>query len=341
MSFDSGEMHNLLKGVSRSFYLTLRVLPQSINMPLSVAYLLARATDTIADTGLIDIERRREALLHFREVILRTCDDQSCNFLAFGDLAQANSGTPAERELLANTGDVLDALSSLPAPDRVLIQAVMNAIIHGQELDLIRFGSASSTQIISLNSDAELDEYTYSVAGCVGAFWTKVCRAHLISKADLNDEAFVSNGIRYGKGLQLVNILRDLPKDLRQGRCYIPTNRLSEIGLSPQDLLDTAAMDRFRPLYDMYLQLAEEHLSAGWQYVRMLPFTQLRVRLACSWPILIAIKTLSLLKTENVLDDRRRVKISRAEIHGLIIKSVLTYPIPSIWIRRYDSERIF
>jgi farnesyl-diphosphate farnesyltransferase len=338
MAFNSGEMHKLLKGVSRSFYLTLRILPQSINPPLSIAYLLARATDTIADTGLINIERRREALFQLRETIRKTCEGRQCAVPDLGDLSQANSGTPAERELLANLGKVLERLHYFPSEDRALICAVLETIVCGQDLDLIRFGASSSSQIVSLRTDRELDDYAYCVAGCVGEFWTKVCRTHLLSKSELKNEALVADGIRFGKGLQLVNILRDLPKDLRQGRCYIPADRLSEIGLSPQELLDTAAIDRFRPLYDSYLHLAEEHLSAGWQYIGMLPFTQLRVRLACSWPILIGIKTLALLKAENVLDDKRRVKISRADIRRLMMRSIFLYPFPSVWTNLFYSE---
>ncbi len=338
MAFNSGEMHSLLKGVSRSFYLTLRILPQSINAPLSIAYLLARATDTLADTELVDIKRRREALLQFREIILKTCDGQPSPSPDFCDLAQANSGTPAERELLTNTGRVLERLRSLPAADRTRTGAVLKTIIHGQELDLIRFGAASSSQITSLATDAELEDYTYCVAGCVGEFWTEVCRAHLLSKAQLEDETLKTNGIRFGKGLQLVNILRDLPKDLRQGRCYIPTDRLLAIGLKPNDLLDATTIARFRPLYDSYLQLAESHLFAGWQYVGMLPFLQLRIRLACSWPILIGMKTLARLKTKNILDDQDRVKLSRSEIRRMIFRSLITYPFPSVWTNLFYSE---
>jgi len=300
--------------------------------------LLARATDTIADTGLINIERRRKALFQLRETIRKTCEGPQWSVPDLGDLSQANSVTPAECELLANLGRVLERLHSFPSEDRALICTVLETIVRGQDLDLIRFGASSSSQIFSLRTDAELDDYTYCVAGCVGEFWTKVCRAHLLSKAKMKDKAFVANGIRFGKGLQLINILRDLPKDLRQGRCYIPADRLSEIDLNPKDLLDTASMDQFRPLFDSYLQLAEEHLSAGWQYIGMLPFTQLRVRLACSWPILIGIKTLALLKTENVLDDKRRVKISRADIRRLMLKSIFLYPFPSVWTNLFYSE---
>ncbi|WP_370543827.1 squalene/phytoene synthase family protein, partial [Burkholderia pseudomallei] len=59
----------LLKGVSRSFYLTLRVLPQGMRDPIGLAYLLARAADTIADTSLIPPAQRLELLLSLRAQI--------------------------------------------------------------------------------------------------------------------------------------------------------------------------------------------------------------------------------------------------------------------------------
>jgi len=37
----------LLKGVSRSFYITLRVLPVGMRDPIGLAYLLARAADNL------------------------------------------------------------------------------------------------------------------------------------------------------------------------------------------------------------------------------------------------------------------------------------------------------
>ncbi len=330
-------MRNLLKGVSRSFYLTLRILPRPIYTPLSIAYLLARSTDTIADTSLVAISRRRELLLDFRQIIFKTCEGQSCPAPQFNDLAQTTQATLAERELLAKAAKVLDCLRSLGNHDRLLVRSVLETIIRGQEMDLIRFGAASPDQIASLDTDSDLDEYTYCVAGCVGEFWTKVCCLHLLPGAHLKEAVLLANGIRFGKGLQLVNILRDLPKDLRLGRCYIPAHRLSNIGMKPQDLLESAAIDRFRPLYNKYLQLAEEHLLAGWEYVGMLPFRQLRIRLACAWPLLIGIKTLARLKTDNVLDDGHRVKISRSEIRRIICQSIITYPFPSAWNQMFYS----
>ena len=47
---------SLLRDVSRSFYLTLRILPSGIRQQIGLAYLLARTTDTIADTELLPLE---------------------------------------------------------------------------------------------------------------------------------------------------------------------------------------------------------------------------------------------------------------------------------------------
>ena len=63
----------LLKDVSRSFYLTLRVLPNSIRPQIGLAYLLARTTDTIADTGLVPLEQRLRLLQALRDRILGAC----------------------------------------------------------------------------------------------------------------------------------------------------------------------------------------------------------------------------------------------------------------------------
>ena len=51
----------LLRQVSRSFYLSLAILPRPLREPIGLAYLLARAADTVADTPLI---KRDERLAH-------------------------------------------------------------------------------------------------------------------------------------------------------------------------------------------------------------------------------------------------------------------------------------
>jgi farnesyl-diphosphate farnesyltransferase len=150
----------------------------------------------------------------------------------------------------------------------------------------------------------------------------------------------LKNGIRFGKGLQLVNILRDLPSDLRSGRCYVPLDRLSGCGLMPADLLKSSNEPRFRKLYEDYLGLAAGHLEAGWEYTNALPFWQVRSRLACAWPLLIGAATLKKLKACSILEAGERIKISRREIRSVLVRSVIWYPWPQRWIRLFPSAQV-
>jgi farnesyl-diphosphate farnesyltransferase len=324
----STSLTDLLRATSRSFYLTLRVLPRAIRPQIGLAYLLARTTDTIADTDLLPVDQRLDALHRLRERILGH-DSAPLNF---GELAR-QQGSPAEKLLLEKVEDSLALLPALSAEDLKQVREVLAIITGGQELDLRRFAGAAAGQLTALATAAELDDYTYRVAGCVGGFWTKLCRAHLFPRAPLDEPQFLADGIRFGKGLQLVNILRDLPADLKQGRCYLPAAELAAVNLTPADLLDAANEPKLRPLYDRWLDAAEAHLAAGWRYTNTLPFSQFRVRLACAWPILIGVKTIERLRAETVLDGGRRVKISRGEVKWLMVRSVLAAPLPGAWRR--------
>ena len=324
---------DLLKATSRSFYLTLRVLPRAIRPQISLAYLLARTTDTIADTELVSVQGRLEALEALRRRILGATSDA----LDFGRLSQG-CALPAERILLERAEEALRLLEQLPEADRRLVREVLRVIMSGQELDLKRFAEAKAGSVAALETEAELDDYTYRVAGCVGEFWTRLCRLHLFPDARLDEDFLLRNGVRFGKGLQWVNILRDIPRDLRKGRCYLPRQSLAAAGLSPADLLSSGNQARFRPLYDQWLAGAESHLAAGWDYTNALPSGQFRLRLACAWPILIGVRTLRRLRHENVLDKTRRVKVTRPEIRALIGRSILLYPCPSAWRGQFGRE---
>lgn len=325
--FDSDFLlRDLLRQVSRSFYLTLRVLPAAVRRQIGLAYLLARATDTIADTGAVSVLERLSALRILRQRILADRPEP----FQVPDL-QAHQSSPAERILLKRINDALRLLFTLPAHDLQLIQQVLKTITNGQELDLIRFGDASAENVLALESDAELDRYTFLVAGCVGEFWTRMCVTHLRPKPRAGLEPLIEKGIRFGKGLQLVNILRDIPADLRNGRCYLPWPALQLVGLRPGDLRDPKNEKRLRPVYDDWLAQAEAHLAAGWNYVLDVPRSWIRVRLACAWPVLIGMQTLDRLKIEPVLNPDNRIKISRREIKRILRLSILYYPFTNSW----------
>jgi farnesyl-diphosphate farnesyltransferase len=317
---------SVLRDVSRSFYLTLRVLPSSIRSQISLAYLLARTADSIADTGLVPVGHRLRALEALRDRIRGS----SRQPVEFGELA-SHQGAPAEGRLLEECETSLACLHRLAPADLERVRKVLTTIISGQELDLRRFASASRERLVALGTAADLEDYAYRVAGCVGEFWTLMCRAHVFAKDPLDDSSLVAQGVRFGNGLQLVNILRDLPVDLRQGRCYLPGEELTAAGLKPEDLLRPEIEPRMRPVYDAWLDRAETHLHVGWVYTNTLPRRCFRVRLACAWPLLIGRETLVLLRQGNVLNPQRRLKASRRQVRQILWRSVLCYPWPAAW----------
>ncbi len=326
--------YELLRDVSRSFYLTLRVLPAKVRRQIGLAYLLARTSDTIADTELVPVDQRLEALKAFRERLHGTRQQP----LEFARLAECQASA-AERSLLEKCEASLAMIGDFDPRDQGAITAVLSTITSGQELDLIRFAGASEREIVALRSRSELEDYTYRVAGCVGEFWTKICRAHLFPAAALDQEALTAQGVKFGKGLQLVNILRDLPKDLRQGRCYLPSLELEALGIKVRELLEPATATKVRPLYNGYLDEAGAGLRAGWEYTNTLPRKCVRVRLACAWPLLIGRQTLDRLKTANPLDANSRVKVPRRTVRSLILRSILYYPFPARWQRLFANSR--
>ena len=323
----SESLNHLLKQVSRSFYLTLRILPAAVRPQIGLAYLLARTTDTIADTEILPVGERLAALQKLRERIL----GHNSTPLNFNDLAKQQA-SPAEAVLLEKVEASLAERQHFSPADQKLVRDVLDTITSGQVLDLRRFGgTAAGQKIIALETGVELDDYTYRVAGCVGEFWTKICRAHLFPDVRLDDKQLIEDGIRFGKGLQLVNILRDLPVDLKNGRCYLPVQRLDEAKLFPEILLSPVSEEKFRVVYQEYLDKAAAHLAAGWRYTNSLPFGQFRVRLACAWPILIGVRTIEKLRAANVTQLQQRVKVSRGEVRTIIFRSLLASPFPFAW----------
>jgi farnesyl-diphosphate farnesyltransferase len=317
---DSGEDlgGELLAAVSRSFSLTIRLLPEALRAPISAGYLLARALDTIADTAAVPVAARLEHLRALQEMIKVGRDPELLRpILKTFAAGQKHAG---EGDLLKKLDRCLAWLEAQPPADLWDLRRTLARIGYGQELDLVRFGAAAAANPQPLATPADLADYTYFVAGCVGELWTRLSERHLPPGwSALPFEEMLALGKRFGQGLQMVNILRDLPVDLEAGRCYLPADLLAENGLTVADLRDHP--QRARPLLETLRQTALEHLDAGWRYVRALKPNKLRY--ACSLPILIGLETLALLARQSPLETDERVKMSRSGLRRLMASAMV------------------
>ncbi|MFM0110878.1 phytoene/squalene synthase family protein [Paraburkholderia nemoris] len=316
----------LLKGVSRSFYLTLRVLPAGMRDPIGLAYLLARAADTIADTSLISPEQRLAMLLSLRDQVSGAPNDGAL----FQRMATEVAGQQVqsdEKVLLESLGPALEVLSQLSESDRKAVREIVSTLTEGMEFDLRTFPDERSGQIAALCEYEELDRYTYLVAGCVGEFWTTMTYAHMPGTLKERPEIMARRGVRFGKALQMTNVLRDCGKDLRIGRCYLPQTMLDQSGLSAQDLLQPENFVRARPLMVELVRKSLDHFREALDYTLAIPAFSVRLRLACLWPILIGLDTLLLLVDNNDwLDPAKVSKVRRNQVYQIIASSLLLVP---------------
>ena len=319
-SIFNSDLDSILEGTSRSFYLSLKELPREIRKQVSLLYMLARTSDTIADSEGGEPEDLMQALESYNEFTQGNSEETP----DLGELSEFQSNI-SERLLLKNVGKVVSNISQFSESDQESIRNCLGIIIGGQILDLKRFSSGVNG-IPSIEENDELDDYAYRVAGSVGEFWTQMSLDHLFKIKEENEAEIFENGVRFGKALQMINILRDIPADLELGRCYIPRRSLDEHGMSPSDLLDSSKMESFRPLYNEYLDLTDQHLDSAVQYIEMLPHSQFRLRGSCMLPVIIGKKTVSLLRGRNVLDPEKKVKISRSEVKEVVKKVIMAVP---------------
>lgn len=301
----------VLRSVSRSFYLSIRFLPSGLREPVALTYLLARATDTLADTNEIGADVRKEKLKVLTSAIqqdeppLQVVEELQRSFASL----QKNE---AERELIERLSICLDLLGRTPSPDRRDIREVLGKINRAQSLDLERFGEAKFVR--ALTSVADLNEYTYLIAGCVGEFWTNLCARHVGSFADVPVDKMLELGRHYGTGLQLINICRDAGTDLRAGRCYFPEEDLQAAGIEASQILTQRA--KFLPVLQKWLAKAEQGLRAGMQYC--LRVHNRRVRGATVLPAMIGARTLALLQQSGADCLEEKIKVPRQEVRRML-----------------------
>ncbi|MCI0568041.1 MAG: squalene/phytoene synthase family protein [Acidobacteria bacterium] len=317
-------LNDILKRVSRSFFLTLTVIPSAVRDQIGLAYLFARAADTIADTDLLDRGRRLAFLESFRQQF----SGEGINWVQVRAIQAAllpHQSASAERELLEKLEECFRLYVDLAAGDQARIRALMATLTKGMEMDLRIFPGDSEVRLAALATMEDLDRYTYYVAGCVGEFWTAMVCAHLPSLASWDAARMAAVGVRFGKGLQLTNILKDLPRDLHRGRCYLPASLLQEAGVEPADLLAKERLLSITSLLHRLVRLAREHLDQGWLYTMAIPRREVRLRLACMWPILFAGQTLRrLVASPDWLDPTARLKISKGQVYRIMAWTTLT-----------------
>jgi len=286
---EAREIRHLLRDNARTFALTLGILPRSLSAPLGLAYLLARASDTIADSGTIPRERRTAQLEELNAALAGNSPESWQPKIRPGELCDR------EEELIHSVPRLLATLKG--SLDREEVINLWKSIVEGQRFDLARFPSE-----VPLGRD-ELEYYCGLVAGSVGKTWTLLIAKYAPQTLLYSEEEMKCLGCDYGKGLQLLNMLRDRIEDRALGRRYVE-------GGDPAGLFE----------------LAETWLRSGEKYLTGL--RPGRVLMATVLPHDLAARTLRAIKrSPNVA----RVSIPRSEVRTLLFRGVLSLGLPRRW----------
>lgn len=317
----------VLARVSRSFYLSLWLLPGETRGAVALAYLLARAADTIADTRLVARERRLELLTRLRALFggSASAEEGAALLDELGRLELSEDAIAEEQTLLQRLGPCLDGLEQLPPLEIALVRRVLETLTDGMLADLRAFPGEDSGELAALQTRAELLHYCYQVAGCVGEFWSLIHAARLAPlgrRVRTTLPAFCASGVALGRALQMTNVLRDLRRDLQHGRCYLPQDELSQVGLAPEELLDPRAWERLQPLYRSLVAQGVRDARAGLEHVLAVPSRYRLLRVAELLPLVLALRTLGLACRENPLAEGSRRKVPRRQVHRLLVAGV-------------------
>jgi farnesyl-diphosphate farnesyltransferase len=281
------EIPLLLRAHARTMALSLRLLPGPLREPLGLAYLLARASDTISDSGRMPREERVAWLEELRDAPSEKMSGES------RPRKLPESFSPSEQGLL----DVLPMLLArlVESPDRDELIGLWLEILEGQFFDLQRFAPGSPP----LDS-AELERYCDLVAGSVGRCWTRLIARHSPRTLRAPVAELLPLASEYGKGLQLLNILRDREADRAMGRHYLEEKEVSR-----------------------QLELTCEWLGAGDRYLRAL--TPGRILMASALPLDLARATLPLVA---VASPGARAKLPRSEVRRVLAAGALSLVLP-------------
>lgn len=305
-----------LPRVSRTFALNIELLSGSLREAVRVAYLLCRAADTIEDRwggSAAEIEARFDAFLD-----ALAGDGRAAAALA---AAAAPDGGSDDFDLLARLPLLLAAFGALEPGDRDAVAEGVRTMSEGMKRYAAR-AAVRGPAVCYVDDEAELRDYCWVVAGCVGAMLTKLHERRAGDEPAERRERRAALAPVVGEALQLTNILLDWPTDVRRGRCYLPATWLARLGLTPADLAGNGA-PAARELALRLEALAHAALDRVADYLETIDSRHLRYRIFCLWPALWARASIRIAHRDPRFPLEGRPRLSRAELWSVAARSLL------------------
>lgn len=251
-------MQELLGKTSRTFALTIPMLPEPCQTDVTLAYLVFRIVDTLEDGENLDLRERCQALEAFEAFLERPSNPLAIKMAARW-LEKPPTYQQGDAELLVHMPRVMEELGQRDSSVQKLVRGHARRTAQGMVSFLERDGQR-------LRSMEELRRYCYFVAGVVGEMLTELFAAR-VNGFHVDDELRRA-AQAFGEGLQLVNILRDSEEDAMHGRCFLG----DDIDRSEVFRLARSDLDRAQRFVE---RLTAANAPAGY-----IAFSELPLRLA-------------------------------------------------------------
>lgn len=300
----------LLKGVSRTFALTIPQLPAGLYCAVANAYLLCRIVDTVEDEVSLSFVQKQQFCSRFIEVV-RT-GHHAASFAT--DLAPllSEQTTAAEHVLIQLTPRVIEITHGF-APEQIeallgCIETMAKGMPVYQGIDL--HGGLATLQ--------DMNDYCYYVAGCVGEMLAKLFCYY---SAEINQyrEQLLELSVSFGQGLQMTNILKDIWSDAQRGVCWLPQDIFTETGFDLKQLGTSTDSAEFCLGLEHLISIAQGHLKDALTYTQLLPSHETGMRNFCLWALGMAVLTLNSIKQHLNFNDSNQVKITRNDVKKTIL----------------------
>ncbi|MCD8801520.1 phytoene/squalene synthase family protein [Mammaliicoccus sciuri] len=216
---DYNHCHNIMKEHSKTFSYAFDFLDLKRKKAIWAIYAVCRIIDDSIDKYK-DLEQL-DGIARDLDVIYSDCD-----------YIQAYQSDAAIMNALSNT---LNTYSIPKKPFESLIQYVKEDLV-----------------LKEIQTDSDLYEYCYGVAGTVGELLTPI----LTSSNENNFEQAEEAAIALGKAMQITNILRDVGEDFQNGRIYLSVEKLAQYRVNLHSIYYEGVTPNYIELWESYAKEA-------------------------------------------------------------------------------------
>lgn len=312
---DLDYQQKILPGVSRTFALTIPVLPDRLAAVVTNAYLLCRLADTIEDdVGLDDLQK---STFHARFVAVVEGTEPAEPFARALSPLLSDDVLPDEHELVDNAAQVIRVTHGFSDQERAALTRCVRIMCSGMP----QFQRNRSLRgLVDLE---QMDNYCYYVAGVVGEMLTELFCLHT-PELNKHHDQLMRLAVSFGQGLQMTNILKDIWDDRRSETCWLPRSMFDSGDFALERLDELHRTETFAEGLRELVGVAHAHLRNALEYTCLIPKREVGMRRFCLWAIGLAVLTLRNIHRNPAFTSGNDVKVSRRTVKATIVTTNLT-----------------